>query len=92
MDGVPPLATRAEYGNWHRVTAVEFERLVASSDRGEATLLDDYGATNNAEFFAVATECFFENSRDMREQHRELYDALRGFYRLDPAKWRLPTP
>ena len=88
MDGVPPLATREQYGNWHRVTAAEFERLTVSSENGEATLLDDYGTTNNAEFFAVATECFFENPRAMQKQHCELYNALRGFYQLDPAAWR----
>jgi Mlc titration factor MtfA (ptsG expression regulator) len=87
MDGTPPLAGAEQYRNWHRVTNREFARLVASSRRGEATLLDHYGATNNAEFFAVATECFFERPREMRSEHRQLYDALAGFYQQQPAEW-----
>ncbi len=38
----------------------EFQRLRGEASRGEATLLDRYGASNRAEFFAVASECFFE--------------------------------
>ena len=45
------------------------------------------GASNRAEFFAVATECFFEQPRAMQAQHRELYGVLRDFYRQDPAQW-----
>ena len=88
IDGVPPLSSRDEVRNWHRVTEREFDRLVEQSEHGQATLLDAYGATNNAEFFAVATECFFEKPREMRSRHRELYGALGGFYKLDPAEWR----
>ena len=87
MDGTPPLAGTEQRRNWHRITQCEFERLVEQSQRGEASLLDHYGATNNAEFFAVATECFFERPREMRKQHRELYAALAAFYHQQPADW-----
>ncbi|MCG8585029.1 MAG: zinc-dependent peptidase [Pirellulales bacterium] len=87
MDGTPPLAGSEQYANWHRVTQREFERLVHQSQRGAATLLDHYGATNNAEFFAVATECFFERPRELRKRHGELYEALAGFYHQQPAEW-----
>jgi Mlc titration factor MtfA (ptsG expression regulator) len=87
MDGVPPLIGAEQRRNWHRVTEREFHRLVDQSERGQATLLDHYGATNNAEFFAVSTECFFERPREMRQGHAELYDALAGFYHQDPAAW-----
>jgi Mlc titration factor MtfA (ptsG expression regulator) len=50
-------------------------------------VLDKYGATNPAEFFAVATECFFEKPRSLRHKHPELYDELKRFYQQDPAKW-----
>jgi len=49
------------------------------------TLLDKYGATNPAEFFAVATEYFFEQPHRLKEKHPELYEELRLFYRQDPA-------
>jgi Mlc titration factor MtfA (ptsG expression regulator) len=51
-------------------------------------LLDAYGATNPAEFFAVATEAFFKNAERMRTRHPELYAELRAFYRQDPAAYR----
>jgi Mlc titration factor MtfA (ptsG expression regulator) len=87
-DGMPPLTGRGEQRRWEQVAAAEYERLVASSERGEATLLDQYGATNRAEFFAVASECFFEQPLRLRRRHPELYEILRGLYRQDPAARR----
>jgi tetratricopeptide (TPR) repeat protein len=87
VEGVPPLAGRRRRQTWYRVTEAEYLRLVGSARRGEATLLDHYGATNRAEFFAVATECFFERPRAMRHRHGELYQILSDFYRQDPAAW-----
>ena len=50
--------------------------------------MDHYGATNPAEFFAVATETFFERPRRMAEHHTELFEALRSYYRVDPREWQ----
>ena len=44
-----------------------------------------YGATNPGEFFAVATEVFFEQPRELRAFEPSLYDVLLRFYRQDPA-------
>lgn len=87
MDGTPPLAGRERQRTWHRVIEGEYRRLVGSTRRAEATLLDQYGASNRAEFFAVATECFFEQPRAMQHRHQELYAVLRDFYQQDPAVW-----
>jgi Mlc titration factor MtfA (ptsG expression regulator) len=46
-----------------------------------------YGATNPAEFFAVASETFFEKPKQMQKRHPELYDELRDYYKLDPLEW-----
>lgn len=62
---------------WHEVTQAEYNRLVKDSQRGRATLLDQYGATDPSEFFAVATECFFEKPREMLRRHPLLYGVLR---------------
>ncbi len=64
----------------------EYERLIEDTEAGRVTLLDDYGASNEAEFFAVATECFFELPRDMQAEHPELYSLLADYYQQDPAK------
>jgi Mlc titration factor MtfA (ptsG expression regulator) len=47
--------------------------------------MDPYGATNHAEFFAVATEAFFEKPRELRAKKPDLYSLLAGFYGVDPA-------
>jgi Mlc titration factor MtfA (ptsG expression regulator) len=60
---------------------------VNSANQGQATLLDQYGASNRAEFFAVASECFFCRPRAMRGHHPELYELLRVLYGQDPATW-----
>lgn len=88
-DGIPPLETEEQYRTWMDVTRIEYRRLVRHAELGRRTLLDWYGATNEAEFFAVATETFFEQSAEMRELHPRLYDVLRAYYRQDPAA-RLP--
>jgi hypothetical protein len=87
MDGTPPLESGEQTRRWEDVVGREFNRLVRSSARGQATLLDRYGATNRAEFFAVATECFFERPVALRQRHAELYQVLQDFYRQDPARW-----
>lgn len=85
-DGAPILEKRAMYGAWARVLGAEYERLLDDDDAGRRTVLDRYGATSPAEFFAVATEAFFEKPLQMRAKHPELYEQLRGYYRQDPAK------
>lgn len=83
-DGTPPVRDRAAFDAWKRVTGEEYETLVEASRRGKKTLLDQYGATNPAEFFAVATEMFFERPRRLRGKHEELYQCLARFYAQDP--------
>ena len=55
---------------------------------GRRTFLDHYGATNPAEFFAVATETFFEKPDGMAEHHEELFEVLKSYYRIDPRDWQ----
>jgi Mlc titration factor MtfA (ptsG expression regulator) len=90
-DGVPKLEDDAQYDSWAEVMSKEFQELVAQTEKGHKSLLDSYGTTNAAEFFAVATECFFEKSVLMQAQHPRLYAALRAFYHQDPAS-RMQVP
>ncbi len=85
VDGTPPLAERRQYANWKRVMTAEFEQLTDDYDHGRPTFLDPYGTTNPGEFFAVATETFFEQPEEMVAEHTELYGVLRDFYRQDPV-------
>jgi Mlc titration factor MtfA (ptsG expression regulator) len=84
-DGAPVLARRSMYVAWARVLGREFDELVRDTARHHRSTMDKYGATNPAEFFAVATETFFEKPRQLREKHPELYGQLQQFYRQDPA-------
>ena len=85
-DGAPILDHRSRYVTWARVLGAEFEQLRRDSERGRSTVLDEYGATNPAEFFAVATECFFETPAPMKQKHPALYEALKGYYHQDPEQ------
>jgi Mlc titration factor MtfA (ptsG expression regulator) len=55
------------------------------SEQQHRSLIDDYGATNPAEFFAVVTETFFEKPQQLKDQYPELYEQLRAFDQQDPA-------
>jgi len=83
-DGTPALDTHAEYLAWARVMSAEFDALRRAEATGDATVLDAYGARNPTEFFAVATEAFFERPRALKERHPGLYHELQKFYRQDP--------
>ncbi len=84
-DGVPPLHDKESYLSWSKVCSKEFISLIEKSQKGKRTFLDSYGATNEAEFFAVATEYFFDKPIKMKKKHRDLYDVLVGFYNQDTA-------
>lgn len=84
-DGVPPQAGGKALELWNDVTEREYEALVDAAQRNKKTLLDKYGATNRAEFFAVATEMFFERPQRLKSRHPELYDSLVRFYRQEPS-------
>jgi len=86
-DGLPPLENPAQTREWVRTIKAEYEALRAYLDGGRATFIRPYAATNPSEFFAVATEHFFEQPRELAARHPELYQRFSGFYRLDPRKW-----
>ncbi len=83
IDGTPPLATKAEITEWAAVCSREFLQLRDDVELGVPTLIDAYGATNEAEFFAVATETFFLRPFELRVLHPELHALLEKFYRVD---------
>lgn len=80
-DGTPPLESTRARGEWARVCEAAF---LAHKD-GSEHLLRDYATTNEAEFFAVATEMFFERPKQLARELPKLYAVLRAFYNLDLA-------
>ncbi|MFT5467333.1 MAG: Mlc titration factor MtfA (ptsG expression regulator) [Verrucomicrobiales bacterium] len=86
-DGAPVLDDLEGYDDWQRVFREHYEELVEDVNEDRPALMDDYGAENPAEFFAVATETFFERPQRMKREAADLYEELRDFYGLDPAAW-----
>jgi len=86
-DGVPNLRSRDDRRSWFQVMKMEFAALRAADETGISTLLDTYGASNPAEFFAVVTEAFFERPRALRRQHPKLYREMERFFRQNPVAY-----
>jgi Mlc titration factor MtfA (ptsG expression regulator) len=84
-DGTPPLADREQFAEWVEVCSREFLRLRSLAEQGHKTFLDAYGAKNEAEFFAVATEEFFDRPLALRGHAPDLYGVLSAYYHQDPA-------
>ncbi len=76
------------YATWARILGREYRELSEAAETNRPTLLDKYGATNPDEFFAVITEYFFEQPQQLKQQHPELYEELKEYYRQDPAARR----
>ena len=86
-DGIPILHNREEYERWNKIMEEEFNELCDETENGIEDVIDEYGASNRAEFFAVATEAFFSCPKLMQQKHPALYLELKDFYLLDPAAW-----
>jgi Mlc titration factor MtfA (ptsG expression regulator) len=86
IDGTPPLRDRKQYRRWEKVMTAEYQQLIEEAEQGRPTLLDEYGTTSEGEFFAVATECFFDRPIAMAHRHPRLYALLRDYFRQDPAE------
>jgi MtfA peptidase len=84
-DGTPGLPDATALSSWTTMLERDFERLSRDAESGTQGVLDHYGATDHAEFFAVATEAFFERPAELQQERPELYDALRRYYRQDPG-------
>ena len=88
MDGLPILRSSEDYKEWSEVLRKEFRELQERVHEGSNTVLDGYGTVSPPEFFAVATESFFEKPVQMKTRLPELYEQLRKYFGLDPASWK----
>jgi Mlc titration factor MtfA (ptsG expression regulator) len=84
-DGTPPLPSGRARRAWAEAFAPAYLAHKERAERGEPSFLDDYAVTNEAEYFAVATEAFFEKPRALARELPDVYAALRQFYSLDLA-------
>jgi len=86
-DRSPGLASPQGIARFEAVLQREFEALQRRVHRRRGTFLDPYGAEAPEEFFAVATESFYDLPLEMRAKHPDLYEQLSLFYQCNPAKW-----
>jgi Mlc titration factor MtfA (ptsG expression regulator) len=84
LDGTPDLDSADLFERWQQTLKSEYHALVEAVRRGRSTVIDPYGATNVAEFFAVSTECFFELPHLMSARHAAWFGLLREFYKINP--------
>ena len=87
VDGVPALAESSHYKEWADVLTRAYSASGAVGGPHGVRVLDEYAFTAPEEFFAVATETFFEKPGQMRTELPDLYGQLRRFYCVDPASW-----
>jgi len=87
-NGAPLLYTKDSYRIWSKVFSEEFSALQQNLASGHHSLIDSYGATNPAEFFAVVTEVFFERAQSLQKSHPELFQLLKDYYHVDPRIWQ----
>ncbi len=86
-NGAPRLIKNS-YQSWAKTLSSEFESLNKAAEHNIKSVMDYYGATNPAEFFAVATETFFEKPGQMKDTHPELFEELKTYYAVDPRLWQ----
>lgn len=85
-DGHPPLPDRAAREAWDQTMGTNYRRL---RRRGTDPIVRRYGATNEAEYFAVVSELFFTRPVELRHHHPRVYARLTEFYAQDPAGRRI---
>ena len=85
-DSSSVLKSRSNFLEWARVLQKDFRKLRSDVVGNRKTFLDSYGATDAAEFFAVATEFFFERPIEFRKNYPDLYEQLKNFYHQNPAE------
>lgn len=90
MEGEPPLPTSELQQRWRQVANREMQLLKYRAENGLPTVLDPYGMENPAEFFAVATEAFYCDGRQLSDEHSELYELLSILYQIDTKAWFHP--
>jgi Mlc titration factor MtfA (ptsG expression regulator) len=85
MDGTPELDDNDHYTSWSSVAGTAYTELQAAVERRRKTAIDAYGATNEAEFFAVVVEQFFEKPEQMSQRYPDMYAELALFFKFDPV-------
>ncbi|MBT8149434.1 MAG: zinc-dependent peptidase [Gammaproteobacteria bacterium] len=86
-NGTPLLRDSSHYAQWVEVLNKEYGEFLQRVERRSNKVIDAYGAESPPEFFAVASETFFEKPVLMQQRLPDLYEQLQRYYAVDPASW-----
>jgi Mlc titration factor MtfA (ptsG expression regulator) len=84
-DGFPIMDEEEIAEEWSEAFSNAYEQFLDDVEQGHETIIDEYGAESPPEFFAVLTETFFELPVELSEDYPELYEAMKHYFRQDPA-------
>jgi Mlc titration factor MtfA (ptsG expression regulator) len=84
VNGFPPLHRDMALTEWTAAFQTAYDDLCIHIDRGEATGIDPCAAVDPGEFFAVATETFFDAPDLLHTSYPAVYRQLGQFFRQDP--------
>lgn len=87
-NGAPLLHSKGAYAAWAQAFTDEFHSLQRAAATGNPSVFDYYGASDPAEFFAVATETFYERPHSLAQHHPDLFRQLSDYYQVDPRQWQ----
>lgn len=83
MNGVPKLNSNPEYQDWANIFSQSYQQLCDDLQTGIKPVINPYGATNTAEFFAVVTETYFTNPNALQSKYPQLYQHLKNYYQIE---------
>ena len=88
VNGRPALHPGMQPEEWSAVFSRAYADLARKARRRSRRKLriDEYAAESDSEFFAVASEYFFEQPQVLHGEYAEVYRLLGQFYRQDPLK------
>jgi Mlc titration factor MtfA (ptsG expression regulator) len=87
MGGIPIIESDELRANWESVFKRRYEELLDDLASDRRPRLDDYAATNMAEFFAVAGESFFDSPGRLKHDLPDVYGLLQNFFDINPVEF-----
>ncbi len=87
FDGTPELPSQGQYDRWAQIMGEEFLQLRSTVSHHHRSDIDPYGATNEAEFFAVCSEYFFSQPSLLERHHPNVFALYLNYFKIDPRLW-----
>jgi len=90
VDGIPPLE-KSKYDEWINIIGKNYkefkEKIINHKSLEKYKLINPYGATNEAEFFAVVSEMFWTKPKTLKLHFPDIYKEYKNFFNFDTVKY-----